>query len=127
MWKFFDYHYYRVAKFYFKRDGVTAITALISVSSIQVWIILNVLLFLEGLYPSAVDNFKYSRVIYFSVVIGVILYNKIRYKNKYLEYRNRWNDESKGRKKINGIIIILTILISWCLIFINGFIFHRFK
>ena len=41
---FFDYHYYRVAKFYYKRDGANATTALISVSAVQMWIIINILL-----------------------------------------------------------------------------------
>lgn len=47
---FFNYHYYRVAKFYYKRDGADATTALISVSAVQGWIIINILLFIKGFF-----------------------------------------------------------------------------
>ncbi len=47
---FFDYHYYRIAKFYYNRDGADATTALISVSAVQGWIIVNILLFFKELF-----------------------------------------------------------------------------
>ncbi|PZQ98231.1 MAG: hypothetical protein DI539_29580 [Flavobacterium psychrophilum] len=124
---FFDYHYYRVAKFYFKRDGIGAITALISVTSVQVWVLINILLFVEGLFYNEIEKFKYYKVIYFVIVIGVFLYNRNRYKNKYLDYRERWKNEDIKLKRNRGVIIIITIILAWSLIFINGIFFNRFK
>ncbi|GEN74255.1 hypothetical protein [Chryseobacterium lathyri] len=121
---FFDYHYYRVAKFYYKRDGADATTALISVSAVQTWIIINVLLFIKELFFQN-EKLKYGWIVFLFIMIGILIYNKRKYKNKYLELRNKWVSEKKKEKTVNGLIIILTIIFSWCLIFINLFILKK--
>ncbi|MGK6343058.1 hypothetical protein ACMGDK_12520 [Chryseobacterium sp. DT-3] len=121
---FFDYHYYRVAKFYYKRDGADAATALISVSAVQTWIIINVLLFIKELFFQN-EKLKYGWIVFLFIMIGILIYNKRKYKNKYLELRNKWVSEKKKEKTVNGLIIILTIIFSWCLIFINLFILKK--
>lgn len=118
---FFDYHYYRVAKFYYKRDGADATTALISVSAVQAWIIINILLFFKESFFQDI-KFKYGWVIFLIIMIGVLIYNKVKYKNKYSELRNRWINEEKNDKTIKGVMIILIIIFSWLLIFFNLFI-----
>ncbi|MBL1220599.1 hypothetical protein JET18_07100 [Chryseobacterium sp. L7] len=123
---FFDYHYYRVAKFYYKRDGADATTALISVSAVQTWIIINVLLFIKEFFFQN-EKFKYGWAIFLLVTIGIILYNKRKYKNKYLVLRNKWVNEKKNEKMVNGLIIIATIIFSWCLIFINLLIIKKIQ
>ncbi|MGV2449779.1 hypothetical protein [Chryseobacterium sp.] len=115
---FFDYHYYRVAKFYYKRDGSDATTALISISAVQGWLVINILLFIKELFFQDI-KLKYGWIIFLAVMIGVLIYNKKKYKNKYSELRNRWIHENSKDKAINGLIIILTIIFSWLLIFIN--------
>ncbi|MEI3790167.1 MULTISPECIES: hypothetical protein [unclassified Chryseobacterium] len=121
---FFDYHYYRVAKFYYKRDGADATTALISVSAVQTWIIINVLLFIKELFFQN-EKLKYGWIVFLFIMIGILIYNKRKYKNKYLELRNKWVNEKKKEKTVNGLIIILAIIFSWCLIFINLFILKK--
>lgn len=115
---FFDYHYYRVAKFYYKRDGSDATTALISVSAVQGWLVINILLFIKELFFQDIE-LTYGWIVFLTVMIGVLIYNKKKYKNKYSELRNRWIHENSKDKAINGLIIILTIIFSWLLIFIN--------
>jgi hypothetical protein len=124
---FFDYHYYRVAKFYYKRDGSSATTALISVSAVQGWIIINILIFIKELFFQDINLKKYGWIIFLIVMVGILIYNNIRYKNKYQELRNRWINENRKDKTINGLIIILTIIFSWLLIFINLFILKMIK
>ncbi|MGI9582586.1 hypothetical protein ACR1PO_15430 [Chryseobacterium sp. RRHN12] len=121
MKNFFDYHYYRVAKFYYKRDGADATTALISVSAVQAWIVINIFLFMKELFFKDI-KIKYSWIIFLAVMVGILIYNKKKYKSKYPILRNKWINESKKNKAINGVIIILTIIFSWLLIFINLFI-----
>ncbi|WP_123906678.1 hypothetical protein [Chryseobacterium sp. MYb7] len=116
---FFDYHYYRVAKFYYKRDGADATTALISVSAVQAWIVINILLFIKELFFQDINLKKYGWIIFLIVMVGILIYNNIRYKNKYQELRNRWINENRKDKTMKGLIIILTIIFSWLLIFIN--------
>ncbi|AYZ10811.1 hypothetical protein EGY05_02120 [Chryseobacterium arthrosphaerae] len=121
---FFSYHYYRVAKFYYKRDGADATTALISVSAVQGWIIINILLFIkETLFNN--EKLKYGWVVFLVVMIGILFYNKKKYKNKYLELRSKWINEEKNNKIFNGILVILTIIFSWSLIFINLLILKK--
>ncbi|QBA22449.1 hypothetical protein EU348_15150 [Chryseobacterium indologenes] len=115
---FFDYHYYRVAKFYYKRDGSDATTALISISAVQGWLVINILLFIKELFFQDI-KLKYGWIIFLGVMVVVLIYNKKKYKNKYSELRNRWIHENSKDKAINGLIIILTIIFSWLLIFIN--------
>lgn len=118
---FFDYHYYRVAKFYYKRDGADATTALISVSAVQAWILINLLLFIKELFFQDI-KLKYGWIIFLIIMVGTLIYNNIRYKNKYQQLRNRWINENRKDKATNGLIIILTIIFSWLLIFFNLFI-----
>lgn len=123
---FFSYHYYRVAKFYYKRDGADATTALISVSAVQGWIIINILLFIkETLFNN--EKLKYGWVVFLVVMVGILFYNKKKYKNKYLELRSKWINEEKNDKIFNGILVILTIIFSWSLIFINLLILKNIK
>lgn len=124
---FFDYHYYRVAKYYYKRDGVDATTALISVSAVQAWILINILLFIKELFFQDINLKKYGWIIFLIVMVGTLIYNNIRYKNKYQELRNRWINENRKDKAINGLIVILTIIFSWLLIFFNLFMLKMIK
>ncbi|WP_241310839.1 hypothetical protein [Chryseobacterium arthrosphaerae] len=121
---FFSYHYYRVAKFYYKRDGADATTALISVSAVQGWIIINILLFIKEILFNN-EKLKYGWVVFLVVMVGILFYNKKKYKNKYLELRSKWINEEKNNKIFNGILVILTIIFSWSLIFINLLILKK--
>ncbi|KPH13812.1 hypothetical protein [Chryseobacterium sp. ERMR1:04] len=123
---FFDYHYYRIAKFYYKRDGSDATTALISVSSVQGWIIVNILLFIKEFFFET-EKFKYGWIFFILIMVGIIFYNKNRYKDKYLQFRDKWINEKKREKAINGILVILTIIFAWSLIFINMIILNSVK
>jgi len=123
---FFDYHYYRVAKFYYKRDGSDATTAIISVSSIQAWLLINVFIFTKNLLFSS-EKFKYSWIFFVFIMVITLFYNYKRYNNKYLEFRNKWINENLDKKRLNGFIIILTIIFAWSLLFINLSIINILK
>lgn len=122
---FFDYHFYRVAKYYYKRDGSDATTALISVSSVQSWIMINILIFIKDFFFREI-KFEFDWVIILLIMGGTYLYNKKRYLKKYIVLREKWSKESDKKKWINGIVIIVTIVFSWSLIFLNGLIFNRY-
>ncbi len=123
---FFDYHYYRIAKFYYNRDGADATTALISVSAVQGWIIVNILLFFKELFFQG-EKIKYGWIFFLIIMVGIIVYNKKKYKKKYFLLRDQWINENKGDKIKKGILIIFTIIISWSLIFFNVFIINKIK
>lgn len=123
---FFDYHYYRVAKFYYKKDGADAVTAIISVSAVQSWVIINFFLFGKEVFFSDV-KVNYDYVFWIGIMIGFMLYNRKRYKNKYQQLRAKWIHEKKRKKFKNGIVIILTIILAWTLIFVNVYLINKFK
>lgn len=125
---FFEYHYYRVARFFFKRDGTNALSALLSVTSIQFWILVNLFLLLQSLLVEhhARKLFFYEKAGLFILFIGLVYYNHAKYSKNYLKYRERWQDESKNQKVLNGIVVVMTFILAWGLIFINGLLFGRF-
>ena len=53
--------------------------------------------------------------------------NISKYEGRYEEFDNRWRNESAKRKVIGYIIVILLIIFSFGLFFINGWIFGKFK
>lgn len=123
---FFDYHYYRVAKFYYKRDGSDATTAIISVSSVQGWLMVNLLIFLKQLLFGS-EKFKYGWIFLTLIMILILFYNYRKYTNKYLEFRNKWVNEDKRKRSLKGFIIILTIIFAWSLLFMNLFLINIMK
>lgn len=115
---FFDYHYYRIAKFYYKRDGSDAFTALLSVTTVQSWLLINVLIFFQEIFFNN-RRFEYGWISWVVILIIVALINSKMYRNKYMFFRNKWINEDKNKKRIKGVIVIFTILFAWFAIFFN--------
>jgi Ca2+/Na+ antiporter len=113
MKKIFDYTYYRIAKFYFKSDGLEAFTSILTISIIKG-------LYLMGLFFIIKDSFFYNKggrivgLLEKSVLILILfflyLYNKKKYQNKYLILRDKWINEEKNKKRVNGFLVILFVL-----------------
>ena len=65
-------------------------------------------------------------IIYLIIFFGLEFYNNKIYKNKFNEFEKRWGNESKKDKTIGIIKVILFIIFSWGLIFINAWIYDLF-
>lgn len=120
---FFDYIYYRIYKFYFRWDGENGITALIGVSMIQCLILFNFLLVGERLFYTKSQvalNGDSSIVAYIAVFffIALLLYNGFKYRNKYNGFRDRWIDESQYNRRVKGILVLITLITPWLILFI---------
>jgi flagellar basal body-associated protein FliL len=61
------------------------------------------------------------------IFFGLDYYNNKLYKGRFEEFDTRWGNEPKKKKVINMIVIVLTIIIAWGLVFINAWIFGRYK
>jgi hypothetical protein len=125
MKRFFEYYFYRIAKLNFKKDYEIASA---SVTGVQFIIIINVLLFFY-LLLGLKDNLSEKGDTVISCIIGFVLftYNYRLYNGKYKIFDDRWGNDS-GKKKIIGMIkVILFILFSCSLFFVNGLIFHLFE
>lgn len=122
---YFDYVYYRMAKAYYKRDGNDAIRSLIGIAMIQVLTILSPILFVLRLFLEREElraygkHMKYTTLIVF---LGLLIYNSFKYKNKYEIYSEIWKNEPKRIRIYKGILVVLSLIISWApLILIGAF------
>ena len=119
----FDYIFYRVAKAYFKRDGSSAITALISVSTVQCMLPSAFLLLLQKSFYSRESTHTYAKyeALFFVVCLLFALFlNHIKYKKMYFQLRDRWAGESNSDRVFRGIGVVLTIMFSWASVLILG-------
>jgi hypothetical protein len=109
----FDYIYFRIAKFFFKRDGSDGVTAISIISLMQACIIVAIIVLilkLTSLFEIAIISGKALGC--FSAIIAVALMrvNFLFYKKKYHFLRSKWINESINKKRINGILVIFGIL-----------------
>lgn len=113
----FDYIYFRVAKYFFKKDGTSAQRAIAIVTVVQIFLIGTVLFALDRHLLKlgvSVDVAKYIGVL----IAGIILLlNHIRYKGKYFRYRERWlgREIPKGYK-LKGYLVVIAIFIPFLLL-----------
>ena len=114
--KFFDYIYYRVAKFYFKSDGLSANRAIISISSIQVLSVLSLILIISHPFLTLDDTkaFGYGPEILIGCSFFFICFlNERKYKGTFLNFRELWINEPQQIKFWRGIGVVLSLLLPW--------------
>lgn len=132
MKNYFKRQYYYMSKYnkkMFKNWAGWESQAIISITMVQFLVVLNVLI---GIYiafnPETKRKFNIYEIIIFIVLFfGLDHYNNKLYKGRFEEFDARWGNESKKKKIINMVIITLTIIIAWGLVFINAWVFGRFK
>lgn len=115
---FLDYNYYRVAKFYFKKEGSYASTALIHVCLIvsmafaPVIILFLIFIYTKFEIPRGVGKI-YIRIISILYCLFIYLIVSRRYKENgiYLRLRDRWSEEDRKTKVLRGVGVILSVLV----------------
>jgi hypothetical protein len=120
---FFDYIFYRVAKFYFKWDKRNGFTAICAVSMVQSLIIVDILTFTIRLFYERDITHKYSgiaRNIGVFIVIFFLIINYLKYYGKYFKYKNYWKEESRNEFYYRGIFVIFSLIIPWIPIILIG-------
>ncbi len=115
---FLDYNYYRVARFYFRREGSSAITAVIHVCLILFFSVAPFLIFLlifiyDKFGIQKGDGIWVVRIV--AIMLFLITYFLVsrRYGrgNVYMIFRDRWYGETRRKKILGGIGVILSMLI----------------
>lgn len=113
----FDYTYFRTAKRHFKRDGVEAFTAVLTISFI-------VFLYCIPLYSFLIDilSFKlthsYDKIILSFIGLFIFFSTKRRYKGKYFTYRDKWINETKREKLLGELFIVFFFFSPLLIMFI---------
>jgi len=106
--------FYRIAKAYFKWDGQDGITAIITVSLCQSLIIMDIIfVIIRLLYPrqETLGIGNIGKVVVIASLVIIIFANFIRYKNRYDDYKLIWSSEKPSRKRINGFLVILSLIL----------------
>ena len=124
----FDYTFYRIAKFYFKRDGSDTITSLLTLTIIIFLYLLDAYFLIKELLNF--DNKQRTtslveKILVVFIMLLIYLYNRKKYKNKYFGYRDIWVNEEKNKKRINGFLVILFILSPLLLLVFIASIFDK--
>ncbi|OXA87409.1 hypothetical protein [Flavobacterium hercynium] len=124
----FNYTYYRIAKFYFKRDGLEAFTALLTISLIKAIYLMDIIFLIRDLFLDVEKANKVhfsEKIVVLLILFLIYLFNRKQYKGKYILFREKWSNEQKTKKQIKGFLVILFILSPLLLLFIIASIFGR--
>ncbi|HEY0056437.1 MAG TPA: hypothetical protein VGB63_13870 [Pedobacter sp.] len=120
----FDYIFYRVAKFFYKKDGIDAMRAFVILTVIQ-GLMLGAIMFsilrLKYDLSQTVEYKKLSGQIGMVIFVILLLCNYLRYKGKYWRFAERWkNIETEKQRKVRGVLVVLAILLPFFLVFWMG-------
>ena len=110
----FDYVFYRLAKFYYRWDRSSAITAIIGLSFVQnLYVGFKSMIIIKSYY-SRIETSAYSKryaLIGSLLLIATIIANFIKYNKTYPAFRERWLDESRLKSLIKGVCVLFFILL----------------
>lgn len=117
-----DYTFYRTAKRHFKRDGIDAFTAKLTITFILSLYCIPFIIYIIDLFKLK-PNLNIEIILYIFINFIIYFLVKIRYKNKYLILRDKWINEKKSEKYLGEIYIILFFFSPLLLMFIVKWMF----
>jgi hypothetical protein len=120
---FFEYLYYRITKAYYKWDGDEGITAIIAISMLQTLLIGDFIIFIIRLFLDRGETLEYAKIAS-GIGVGVFLIlgfvNFLKYRKKFDEYQLKWGNENKIKKRIRGVLIVVSLIIPWLILVYFG-------
>ena len=126
MKSFFEYFYYRMFKL--KGNNNSWEMPLLGLSVTQFMLIVNIVfLLIYGPLNIKGNLSGIEKGVLIILFFGLQFYNYKVYNPKIEQFDIKWGSENKRQKTIGMIKIILFIAFSWGFIFINAYIFDRYK
>ncbi len=122
--QFNDYVYYRISRKYFKRDGLSADRAIITLSLFYTLCVGSILGFCMRLFFSRQQTSPFtieSKFLALLIGFGLYFFFRRHYKNRYLEIRERYCSELRPQKIANGILMMVVLFIPLILMVLLGF------
>lgn len=121
----FNYTYYRITKFYYKKDGSDATTALLTITLILSLFLISIEFIISGYFglDRKISTLEIILILIVMFVFYLIL--RKRYENKYSSFREKWIKETNNKKRLNGFLVILFILSPLILIVIVASFFGK--
>lgn len=112
---YFDYFYYRVYKLFinYKSDGGSR--ALVFISLIQTFLILAIIEFYFIIFArnSLVEFKRYIPSLIVFLVFILCVVNYFKYRGRYKEFDEFCRADSKSNKRIKGILMVLTVVLTF--------------
>ena len=121
----FEYIFYRLAKFFYKRDGSTAIRAVGILSLIQILLLVDFFLFIRVLFlhQSDVQSYvKNGRTIGGVLAIIIMVLNFLYFKDRYWKLSDRWRQRETDEptlSKTRGWLVVLALVLPWILFLLS--------
>lgn len=119
----FDYIFYRICKFYEKRDGTPQIYASGILSVIQFFALLSGLALIRLFVDFPIPQ-KYFVI---PVIVGLIAINWIRYERNFdfSIFEERWKGEDEEKRRTRGWLIVVSMIILISLPITIGVLTHN--
>jgi len=104
----FDYIFYRVYKFYQKRDGTPAIYASAVLSAMQFFLLLSTLALIRLFIDFPIPQ-KYFVIPIILLIIGI---NWFRYERDFdfKKLEVKWGEENSSQRKQRGWLIVVSLI-----------------
>jgi magnesium-transporting ATPase (P-type) len=128
---YFDYFYYRIMKLFLKYPTDRGVRAIFLISLMQSMIALSLI---EGCLPFFLKKSEMaellSQIIWLIVfiVFGLFFFNFLNYQGRYSEFDQHWQNESKAKKTIKGLLVIFSLLIPFVVYaYLTSWVYHVAK
>lgn len=102
-----------------KWDGMEAYTAIITISIVQTLLIFDLFLIIIRAFYEWSDIERYAKIggtigVCLLIVLGI--FNFLKFKNKFEDYKRRWEEETVFQKRFRGVFVIIFIAIPFVLV-----------
>jgi hypothetical protein len=125
----FDYIFYRLAKYFYKKDGSDAFTAVILVSLIELYLLAAIIAPIIYHFYTKEETASQAKLAgQLSAIPALLLLflNYRRYKGKYTELKQQWIDKQTPlQRKALGILIGMAVFAPLIFIIIAAFTFGK--
>jgi hypothetical protein len=124
--KLFEYIFYRIAKFYYKRDGSRAFGAVAVVSVMQGVLFADIMIVVLNLFvenATRSEYVKYGRPIGYLLAFSLIAFNYWYFKDTYWKLSDRWREkETSAQRRMRGYLVVLSIFTPFILLILLGIV-----
>lgn len=125
--KYIYYHSVYFKKVFPKWDGWQS-HSIMSLTGCQTLLIVNLtFIFIYGPFNIKRKLNIIEIFIFLAIFFALDYYNNKLYAGRFTEFNDRWKNEQRREKIFSISKIIFFITISWGLIFINGWLFNRYR
>ena len=129
MLKIFDMMYYHLATFYQRFNKKTSgwqLQAIFIITITQAALIMDLYLLINELMSIQGKFSLIEKVIFISIVLGLLFYNMKRYEKEYQYYKSIWGAYTGNKKRLQVFLSFFIVVFAWTFIFILGLIFDKY-